>query len=258
MLQLGVTQGTTTSGLRWTGAGWANVDCAKVTVTHSAPSPNLIQPQSGQGLRTCRNGASRGLSHTVPKKRGGGLGQAGMGWGKGGWDLGSLAGHGLGGGLFPLVPPGGLQVRCGGRCRQPMGLFWAPVSWETQSPSIPLGPARDGGQPRDRAGCGGKGGKDGRRRSLKRPQEQACSPTPQRACELLMGSGCGGRGRACRAGTRGMHKSPSVRACVGRAPPPPLPCLGGARSGAAGPQGGAFPPSAPPPPPAEEVRGEWG
>lgn len=39
------------------------------------------------------------------------------------------------------------------------------------------------------------------------------------------GSGCGGW--ACRAGTRGMHKSPSVRACMGRAPPVTLLLLPG-------------------------------
>lgn len=73
------------------------------------------------------------------------MGQAGMRWGKGKWDVGSSAGHGFGGGLFPFATLRGIQARWGGRCGQPMGLFRATVSWGTQPPSIPLGPAQDRG-----------------------------------------------------------------------------------------------------------------
>lgn len=65
-----------------------------------------------------------------------------------------------------------------------------------------------------------------------------------------------GGGRSCRAGTRGMHKSPSVRACVGRAPPVAPPCLGEAWRGAEEARGRAFPRFAPPPALDKRVQGE--
>lgn len=62
-------------------------------------------------------------------------------------ELGSSGGHGFGSGLWHLIPLGGLQAWCSGRCGRPLGLFQAPKSWGT-NPSIPLGPARDGGTAR--------------------------------------------------------------------------------------------------------------
>lgn len=91
------------------------------------------------------------------------------GWnevGEGRWDLGSLEGHGFGGSLFPRVPPGGLQVRCGGRCRQPMGLF-GPLCPGRPSPPQSQWALPETGRaaPGDRGQCGGEGGKDGRLRA---------------------------------------------------------------------------------------------
>lgn len=165
------------------------------------------------------------------------LGQAGMGWGKGGWDLGSSEGHGFGGGLYPFATLGGLQARCG-RWKMPTahGALLGPLcSGVPSPPQSPRALPGIGGQPGDRAGCGGEVGKGGGHlASLKCPQDRAWPP-PQRAGERWRRLRRGG-GRACRAGTRGMHKSPSVRACVRRAGParrPSLPRRGQERSGGA-------------------------
>lgn len=89
----------------------------------------------------CGSGGGTQRTRTDPygnKEEGKPLGQVGMG------KLGSSGGHGFGSGLWRLIPLGGLQARCSGRCGRPLGLFQAPKSWGT-NPSIPLGPARDGG-----------------------------------------------------------------------------------------------------------------
>lgn len=160
-----------------------------------------------------------------------------MRWGKAGWDLGSWAGHGFGGGLFPLALLRGLQARCRGRCGKPRGLFRAPVSWGTQLPSTPLGPARVGGRRGDRAGCGGDGDHGGRLASSKRPQDRAPAPRPQGAGERWRrlsrwrraGVQCGREGHA---------QSPRacVRACAGLARPPPS-LLGAGPGGERGAEG---------------------
>lgn len=97
MLQFGVSQVIcTTSGLRWTVAGWANFDYTKVIVIHSASFSTQFCPSLARAPRTCRpagrGGASRTASHSG--KRGGCccLGQAGMRWGEGQVGLGLLSG----------------------------------------------------------------------------------------------------------------------------------------------------------------------
>ena len=109
--------------------------------------------------------------------------------------LGLLAGHGFGGGLFPLAPLRGLQARCSGRCG-------------TQLPSIPLGPARGGETER---GVAEKAvGAVWRAQSAPRTEPQR-SASGGRAND---GGDCGvAKGGRAVAGARGMHKFPE-RACV--------------------------------------------
>ena len=161
-----------------------------------------------------------------------------MRWGKGGWDLGSWAGHGFGGSLFPLVPLGGLQARCSGRCAKPWGLFRSPVSWGTQLPSIPLGPARGGGDSGEtERGVAGKaiGAAVWRAQRARRTEPQPPAPSG-RAND---GGGCGvvEGGRAV-AGARGMHKFPEGACVRGAGPPTALPARGGAGRRARGREAG--------------------
>lgn len=147
------------------------------------------------------------------------MGQAGMRWGKSGWDLGSLAGHGFGGGLFPLAPLRGLQARCSGRCGKPLGLFWPLCPGVPSSPQSLWALPEMGGQRGDRAGCGGEGGKGSRRESSKRPLGPSPAPPPPSGW-TKDGGGCGAveGGRAVWA--RGAcTESPNVRACVRGAGP---------------------------------------
>lgn len=141
----------------------------------------------------------------------------------------SAAGHGFGGGLFPLTPLGGLQAWCGGRCRKPVGLFWARVLGDP-APSIPLGPARDGGTVGRQSGCGGEGGKGTVWRAQSPPKDRA--PPPKREGERVMAAAVAvaWRRAACSAGTRGMHKVPEC-ACVRGAGPPAAPLPGAGLGG---------------------------
>lgn len=174
----------------------------------------------------------------------------GSGWGKGGWDLGSSAGHGFGGGLFSFATLGGLQARCSWwKVGQPMGLFQVPVSWGTQPPQSPWALPVQGGQPRTEQGMAGKSVRAAVRRAKSAPQDRAWLPTPSgRAND---GGGCGvvEDGRAGRA--RGTCTNPRVcvRACVGLVPPDAPPYPGEAREERRSPgaRGGAFPRLAPPP-----------
>ena len=166
-------------------------------------------------------------------------GQAGMRWGTGGRDLGSLAGHGFGGGLFPLAPLRGPQARCSGRCGKPLGLFWPLCPGGLSSPQSLRALPEMGGQRGDRAGCGGEGGKGGGQESSKRPLGPSAGPTPPpppaggRMMEAAVvrwraGVQCGHEGHA-----------QSPRVCVrawGWARPPPLPARAGP-GGARGPGG---------------------
>jgi len=132
--------------------------------------------------------------------------------------LGSLAGHGFGGGLFPLAPLRGLQAWCSGRCGKPLGLFWPLCPGGPSSPQSLWALPEMGGQRGDRAGCGGKGGRGAVRRAQSAPLGPSPAPAlPQRADERWRRLWCGG-GRACSAGTRGMHRVPEC-ACVRGAGP---------------------------------------
>lgn len=121
----------------------------------------LSQPNPGRPAGGSR--VSRGLPHTAEMKREDCLVQAGMRWGKGGWDLGSSAGHGFGGGLFSFATLGGLQARCSRwKVRAAHGALPGSCVLGDPAPLTPLGPAREGGTAEDRAGYGGEVGKGGR------------------------------------------------------------------------------------------------
>lgn len=131
---------------------------------------------------------------------------------------------------FPSHPPrasGTVQWKM----REALGSLLAPVTWGTQLPSIPLGPARDGVQRGDRAGCGGEGGEGGRQESAKRPLGRNPAPSPPAGGRKMEAAVVRWRaGVQC--GHEGHARSPRV--CVrawGWARPPP-PCPGGAGRGA--------------------------
>lgn len=116
--------------------------------------------------------------------------------------MGSSAGHGFGSGLCPLAPLGGLQARYNGRCRRPLGLFWARVLRE---PVLPFPRALPGvGDSREAENrCGGEGGWA---ESAPPPQDRAPS---RRASD-------GGGGGVVRAGVQCGHEghAQSPRVCV--------------------------------------------
>lgn len=159
-----------------------------------------------------------------------------MSQGKGGWDLGSLdSGPWLG--RWPVStshPSEGSRLGAVEDAGSP---------WDSSGPRCPGGPSPRqspwalpgmGGQRGDRAGWGEGGGEGGRLGSLKRPPGPSPGPPAAGGRTMEAGVACGGR--ACSAGTRGMHKVPEcacVRACVGLAPPA-APSLPGAGPGGAG------------------------
>lgn len=120
-----------------------------------------------------------------------------------------------------------------------MGFSQAPVSWGTQPPSIPLGPARDEGNSRETAGCSREGGKDGCLTSLKHPPTSGPAPHPP-SRQANHGRWLRRGGRAGVQGGHEGHAQIPECACVrgaGTTRRPSLPGRGQERSGRRAGQG---------------------
>lgn len=187
-------------------------------VSQCVPPANAVVPWHGRGPVGLQLGARRAgtASYSCRDKgraMGSGWHEVGQGW----VGLGLLGGPWLWRGLFPLSLLRGQQAW---KMREALGALRAPVSWGARLPSVPLGPARDGGTARrHRARCGGEGSGEAAG-ELRAPPGAEPGPLAPGGW-TTDGGGCGAveGGRAVRA--RGAcTESPSVQRAWGWARPP--------------------------------------